>query len=74
MTLADLIARAGLPADTLVTSLPGLTWHTTKPLTSQGVATVGELAKYSDGDLLTFPGMGPRRLAALKTAIEGQKP
>ena len=75
-TLADLIHASGLPGGTFVAALrdPGVTsapvsWHVTKPLTSQGVHTLRQLAVFTDADLLTFTGFGPARLADLKAAV-----
>jgi DNA-directed RNA polymerase alpha subunit len=58
-----------LPADQQITSLPGLTWHVTKPLREEGFAVVGDLATWSDDELMLVPWFGPRRLEALKQAL-----
>lgn len=69
-SVAELIAAAGLTADaTVKESVPGVTWHVTKPLAQDGIETIGQLAARSDADLLEVPGFGERRLTALKAAL-----
>jgi DNA-directed RNA polymerase alpha subunit len=68
-TVAELVAASGLAADAGMVTLPGLTWHVTRPLKQAGIATVGELASRTDEQLLDVPSFGERRLAALKAAL-----
>ncbi|MFI6179745.1 DNA-directed RNA polymerase subunit alpha C-terminal domain-containing protein [Nonomuraea sp. NPDC051191] len=70
MTIADLIAQTGLPADADITAtLPGLTWHVTTPLKRAGITTIGELRARSEAELLEIPQFGQRRLDMLKAAL-----
>ncbi|MEU4511697.1 DNA-directed RNA polymerase subunit alpha C-terminal domain-containing protein [Nonomuraea wenchangensis] len=69
-TVAELIARAGLPADAdIKTALPGLTFHVTTPLKRGRITTIGDLAPRSDADLLEISQFGQRRLDMLKAAL-----
>lgn len=68
-SVAALIAGAGLPEDADVATLPGLTWHVSRPLKQAGIATVGDLATRTDEQLQAVPNFGGRRLQLLKAAI-----
>ncbi|MGR6922629.1 hypothetical protein ACU635_50960 [[Actinomadura] parvosata] len=68
-SVAALLARAGLPGDAPISSVPRVTWHTTKPLERAGLRTLGAVASFTDEQLLALHGFGERRLAALKDAL-----
>ncbi|MGP4092997.1 hypothetical protein [Nonomuraea sp. KM90] len=68
-SVAALIARAGLPGDAAISSVPGATWHLTKPLERAGLRTIAAVASFTDEQLLALQGFGERRMAALKTAL-----
>ncbi|MEV3986590.1 DNA-directed RNA polymerase subunit alpha C-terminal domain-containing protein [Nonomuraea sp. NPDC049758] len=71
MTIADLIAQAGLPNDAdIKPTLPELTWHVTTPLKRAGITTIGELRARSDAELLDIPQFGERRLDMLKAVLQ----
>ncbi|MER6514781.1 hypothetical protein ABT158_48790 [Nonomuraea sp. NPDC001636] len=71
MTVAELIAQTGLPADAdIKATLPGLTWHVTTPLEKAGITTMGGLRVRSDAELLGIPQFGERRLDMLKAALQ----
>nr|WP_062336111.1 helix-hairpin-helix domain-containing protein [Herbidospora sakaeratensis] len=69
--LADHIAASGLPGTTLISDLPGVTWHQSKPLADHGITTMSDLAARSKADLLEVPGFGDGRLAKLTAALDG---
>ncbi|MEU6712907.1 DNA-directed RNA polymerase subunit alpha C-terminal domain-containing protein [Nonomuraea sp. NPDC046802] len=69
LSIADLIAKSGLPAVAPVKALPGLTWHVTRPLEQAGIATLADLAAQSEDDLLAVPQFGATRLDKLRAAL-----
>ncbi|MEU4231049.1 hypothetical protein AB0F17_42730 [Nonomuraea sp. NPDC026600] len=71
LTIADLIAESGFPATTPVKSLPGLTWHVTRPLeqAKPSITTIGDLTTYTDAELLAIPLFGAERLKKLRAAL-----
>ncbi|WP_433444633.1 hypothetical protein [Nonomuraea sp. CA-141351] len=74
-TVAELIARAGLPDDAdLKTTLRTLTWHVTTPLKNVGIDTIGALAARAEAELLQVPQFGLRRLDMLKAALAALPP
>ncbi|GAA2701407.1 DNA-directed RNA polymerase subunit alpha C-terminal domain-containing protein [Nonomuraea recticatena] len=70
-SVADLVAKAGLPDNHPIKELPGLTWHATNPLkdAQPPILTLDDLAARTDNELLQIPGFGGRRLDAVKAAI-----
>ncbi|MGW0486233.1 hypothetical protein [Nonomuraea sp. NPDC003214] len=74
-SLAALIETAALPADQEIKTLPGITWHVTRPLAQARppILTIGDLTGARDEELLEVSGFGQRRLDALKTAIATAK-
>ncbi|MGI5155795.1 hypothetical protein [Microbispora sp. CA-102843] len=74
-SLADLIRASGLPQNMLVADLPDLTWHVNRPLVSYWeISTLGQLAQLTDDEVRDLPGIGERRLAALKAAVRRATP
>lgn len=72
--LADLIRASGLPENASVADVPGLTWHVTTPLKRQRIATLGQLAKLTDQEVLDLPGIGDSHLAKLRAALVAAAP
>ncbi|MEU8278175.1 hypothetical protein ACFYOK_37590 [Microbispora bryophytorum] len=69
-SLAELIRASGLPRDMLVADLPDLTWHVTNPLAGRsGIKSLWRLAELTDDEIRDLPGIGERRLAAIKDAV-----
>ncbi|MBG0818939.1 DNA-directed RNA polymerase subunit alpha C-terminal domain-containing protein [Planomonospora sp. ID82291] len=68
-SMAELVAKSGLPDDHPIKALPGLTWHVTKPLEKASIVMVGDLAARTDAELLGVPKFGGRRLEAVKAAL-----
>ncbi|MET8006283.1 hypothetical protein [Nonomuraea glycinis] len=75
LTVAQLVAAAGLHRDQPIKLLPGITWHVTRPLAQAQppIITIGDLSGVSDEELQEVPGFGKRRLDALKTALAQAK-
>ncbi|MEV7006832.1 DNA-directed RNA polymerase subunit alpha C-terminal domain-containing protein [Streptosporangium sp. NPDC051022] len=70
-SIRDLVDQTGLPHDTrILRALTGLTWHVLNPLADAEIATLGRLAQQTDDDLLALPGLGKRRLEALRTELQ----
>jgi hypothetical protein len=69
-SIRDLTTATGLPEDTPLKNLPGITWHVTNPLARHWITTLGQLAEHTDDDLLAVRGFGQRRLDALRTALQ----
>ncbi|MFC3984943.1 hypothetical protein [Streptosporangium jomthongense] len=69
--IRDLIAQTRLDPDVLIrATLTGLTWHVRKPLADAEITTLGRLAEETDDSLLALPGLGQRRLDALRAELE----
>ncbi|MFC4062806.1 hypothetical protein ACFOWE_31330 [Planomonospora corallina] len=63
----DLVAATGLPGGTrILETLTGLTWHVLNPLADAQIATFDRLAEHGDAELLDLPGLGRRRLDAIR--------
>jgi hypothetical protein len=74
-TVAELIARAGLPDEAdLKSTLPSLTWHVTTPLKKDGIETIGGLRARTEAQLLKVPQFGQRRLDMLKAVLAALPP
>ncbi|MEU7005036.1 hypothetical protein [Nonomuraea sp. NPDC046570] len=71
-SVADLIAKAGLPDNTpLKEAMPKLTWYVTSPLkdAQPPITTLGDLSAWSDAALVKLPGFAAGHLTKLKTEL-----
>ncbi|TDD32192.1 hypothetical protein E1286_43860 [Nonomuraea terrae] len=67
-TTADLVRRTRKPLDTELGHLP-LRFLVRNALARAGIFTLGDLAAYSDADLLGIRQLGPRRYAELRAVL-----